>query len=143
MKIVIGSDHRGFENKKLLMQDMQDITWLDVGCDTPERCDFPEYAAKVAHAVQANKADVGILMCGSGIGMSIAANRFKGIYAALIWNPEVAKLSKEHNDANVLILPGDFLSLEEIQQCIKAWMQADFLGGRYQERLIQIDELID
>lgn len=139
MKIAIGSDHRGFLQKQFLIESLQFATWVDVGCFSQERCDFPFFAQDVAFKVQNKEVDAGILLCGTGIGMSIAANRFKGVYAALVWNVEVARLSKEHNNANVLVLPSDMLSQDQIKQMVFAWQQAVFLGGRYQERIGMID----
>jgi len=107
MNIAIGADHRGYALKSAIMRSMSDVTWVDVGCQSKERCDYPLFAQAVAKQVQDKTVDAGILLCGSGIGMSIAANRFKNIYAALVWNVEVARLSKEHDNANVLILPAD------------------------------------
>lgn len=146
MRIAIGADHRGFTHKALVMQsnalrDKHAIEWDDVGCLSAARCDYPEYAIAVARAVQAGRAERGILFCGSGIGMSIAANRFCGVYAALVWNEHLARLAREHDCANVLIIPSDFVSDEVLLQMIDAWLSATFLGGRYQERIAHIDRI--
>ncbi|MFT6765271.1 MAG: ribose 5-phosphate isomerase B [Alteromonas naphthalenivorans] len=141
MKIAIGTDHRGFELKNHLIQSMHidSIVWVDVGCESANNCDFPLYAQEVAKKVQDKKVDGGVLLCGSGVGMSIAANRFKGVYAALAWNIEIAKLSKEHDNANILVLPTSYISLDDALAMIRVWYKAKFLGGRYQERLTMID----
>lgn len=139
MKIAIGADHRGFALKSLIMQSFTDCLWSDVGCYNNERCDYPIFAKEVAKQVQEKSVDAGILLCGSGIGMSIAANRYKHVHAALVWNVEVARASKEHDNANILILPADFVSEQEAVAMINAWKEASFLGGRYQERLSLID----
>ncbi len=141
MKIAIGSDHRGFALKNALMQSLNDgsVLWVDKGCHSDERCDYPLFAQTVAQQVQSSTVDAGILICGSGIGMSIAANRLKNVYAALVWNVEVASLSKEHDNANILILPADFVSEQEAVACVDAWRGASFLGGRHEERLSLID----
>lgn len=142
MKLAIGADHRGFALKEYLMQSMIDasITWVDAGCNSALRCDFPPFAQTVAKQVQDKSVDAGILICGSGIGMSIAANRYKGIYAALAWNVEVARSSKEHDNANILVLPADYISLTESVAMVKAWKKAQFLGNEYLSRLKMIDK---
>jgi ribose 5-phosphate isomerase B len=145
MKIIIGSDHRGF-HKKLLLQEVKEhqgepIEWLDAGCFTAERCDYPPIAEAVAQAVLEKRADVGVLLCGSGAGVSIVANRFPGIYAALVWNQTTARLSKEDDNANVIALPADFISSEEAVDILHAWLGAAFKGGRYAKRLLMIDAM--
>jgi RpiB/LacA/LacB family sugar-phosphate isomerase len=146
MKLIIGSDHRGFHMKLLIQEQIKkingnEIEWLDAGCFSAERCDYPEFAVKVCEDVLNGSADRGILICGSGIGMAITANRYPGIYAALVWNESVARLSKEHEDANVLVLPSDFIATEDAVSMIKAWLSAQFLGGRYKSRLEMVDTL--
>lgn len=141
MKIAIGADHRGYALKNAILQSLDDgsIAWSDAGCHNEERCDYPLFAQVVAKQVQDKTVDAGILICGSGIGMSIAANRFKNIYAALVWNVDVARSSKEHDNANILILPADFATKDEAIAMVHAWQDASFLGDRYQERLSMID----
>lgn len=145
MRIVIGSDHRGFNHKEFIKANLsmpgREISWVDVGSASLESCDYPIFAQEVVEALQTNQADVGILLCGSGVGMSIAANRFKGIYAGLAWNEEVACLSKEHDNVNVLVLPSDFVSTEQAISMIEAWINAEFLGERHQRRIELIDKL--
>lgn len=140
MKIVIANDHRGVSYKATLKEKLSYIEWIDVGAQDTMRSDFPFFAKQLVTAILEGKAAAGILLCSSGIGMSIAANRFKGIYAALAWNPEVAKRAKEHNNANVLVIPADFVSLETALQMIKAWHEARFLEGRYLQRIEMIDQ---
>jgi ribose 5-phosphate isomerase B len=140
MKIAIGADHRGFDLKQHLVSSLDDIAWVDVGCDNADRSDFPRYVSLVAKQVQNKEVDGGILICGSGIGMSIAANRFDGVYAALVWNKEVARSSKEHNNANILVIPSDYVSKEETVAMIKTWQQAKFLDDRHQTRIDMIDK---
>lgn len=146
MKLIIGSDHRGFHLKLLLQEQLRnnrgkEITWLDAGCFSAERCDYPPFAEKVCRAILAGEAEGGILLCGSGVGISIAANRFKGIYAALVWNETTAHLSKEHDNANVLVLPANFVTAHDAVQMVSAWLGASFLGGRYEERLKMIEAM--
>lgn len=146
MKLIIGSDHRGFHLKLLIQEQLRKteagaIEWLDAGCFSAERCDYPVFTEKVCRTVLAKEADAGVLLCGSGVGMSIAANRFPGIYAALVWNEEVARLSKEHDNANILILPANFLSAAEAIAMLRAWLKASFLRGRYEQRLAMLEEI--
>lgn len=143
MKLAIGTDHRGFEHKNFLKKNLvianQSIEWVDVGANTAERSDYPVYAHELCRLVREGKADLGILLCGSGVGMAIAANRFRGIYAALAWNEAVAKQSREDDNANVLVLPADFISPEQAVSMTAVWLQATFHGGRYQKRIEMLD----
>lgn len=138
MKISIGADHRGYALKESI-KDSFDYAWIDVGTDSDERADFPRYAQLVVKNILEGKAEHGILICGSGVGMSIAANRHKGIYAALCWSPTVARAAREHDNANILALPADYITADAARQIVQSWLQAEFLGGRYQARLEQID----
>jgi ribose 5-phosphate isomerase B len=138
MKIAIGADHRGFDLKQKLITSGPDVEWVDCGSSSNERSDFPEFSKVVAEKVQSKNVDRGILLCGSGVGMSIVANRFSGVFAALVWNVDVAKSSREHNDSNVLILPADYLSNDDAIKIVSVWLETEFLGGRYQERIDQI-----
>lgn len=135
MNIAIGADHKGFVYKQKIIETFSRIEWIDQGCQDTQRTDFPLYVKKVVSQISNGKADRGILLCGSGVGMSIAANRFKGIYAALVWNTETAKLSKQHNNANILVIPSEFVSFSMAQEMIIAWLEAEFLGSRYQQRI--------
>lgn len=137
--IAIGADHRGYNYKQLLKEQLSNYTIIDVGTDSKERCDFPISAKAVVKTIQKGKAECGILLCGSGIGMSIAANRFSGIYAALVWNVQLATLAKQHNNANILVIPADFVTVQEAQKMVQSWLEAQFLGGRYQQRIDLID----
>lgn len=143
MKITLGTDHRGFVLKELLKKHTNiaslEIEWVDCGAYDAIRSDYPIFVDKVCAAMNSKSVDYGILLCGSGIGMSIAANRHPGIYAALVWNQEVARVSKEDDNANVLVLPADFISEVEMLAIVTAWLGATFKGGRYQERLAMID----
>ena len=140
MILAIGSDHRGFDLKTHLIQVFHEHQWLDVGAFDAQRTDFPKFAFGVCQELMGGSAERGILICGSGVGMSIAANRVRGIYAALCWNVDVARLACAHDGANVLVLPSDFVSPEQAVEMIKAWLGATFLGGRYQDRLESIDQ---
>jgi len=139
MKISIGSDHRGIELKTRIIKNFRNIEWIDVGTNSKERTDYPIFAKKVCENILQKDADFGILICASGIGMSIAANRFKNIYAALCWAPEIAKLAKEDDNANVLVLPSDFVQGKLVYDIINEWLYAEFKKGHYQKRIDLID----
>jgi RpiB/LacA/LacB family sugar-phosphate isomerase len=140
MKITIGSDHRGFGLKEIIKKHFSDTEWVDVGTtDSEQRVDYPVFAKSVCKNVLEKTADLGILICGSGVGMSIAANRFPKIYAALCWNTEVACAAKNHDSANVLILPADFVANDEAVEIVQTWLKSEFLGDRYLDRLKIID----
>ncbi len=139
MKISIGADHRGYALKQAIQEHFSAIDWLDIGAHDATRSDYPSYAAAVTSNVAQHRTDAGILLCGSGIGMSIAANRHKGIYAGLCWSPAVATVAKEDDGINVLIMPADFLQPAEAYAIINAWLAAEFKSGRYQERLATLD----
>lgn len=141
MKIAIGSDHRGFHHKEYIKQHMQTISWIDVGAYDEERSDYPLFAQRVCVSMQTKDADIGVLICATGVGMAIAANRYPKIYAALAWNAEIALQSKEHDGANVLVLPSDYTSYEEAVDMIEVWLHATIRGERYQQRLAMIDQL--
>ena len=146
LKIAIGADHRGYTMKEYIKEQLKvvndlDIVWLDVGTDKPDRSDYPEFAIAAVQAMSAGKTNTAILLCGTGIGMAITANRFPGIYAGLVWNKEVARLAKEDDNCNVLVLPSDFVSNDEAIACITAWLQATFKNGRYEQRIKLIDSI--
>ncbi len=144
VKIAIGSDHRGFELKQYLvsLKEIGDhkILWVDGGSENDDRTDYPLYAQEVAAMVRRGDVDRGILLCGTGVGMSIAANRFKGVFAALVWCEEVARRSRREDGSNVLVLPADYLDQEQAVILILAWLDSEFLGGHYEKRLYQIDK---
>ncbi|MBO7537406.1 MAG: ribose 5-phosphate isomerase B [Alphaproteobacteria bacterium] len=134
MSIFIASDHAGFELKEYLQTQ---FNLLNLGTHNEESCDYPVFAKKLA--IRLKNDDKGILICGTGIGMSIAANRFKNIRAALCFNEEMAKLARQHNDANVLVLGARIISPETAKTCVEKFLSTDFEGGRYQRRLELID----
>jgi ribose 5-phosphate isomerase B len=140
--IPIGSDHAGFQLKERLVQELTALGYqpLDVGTHGPESVDYPDYAHDVAARVERREAERGVLLCGTGLGMAYAANRHPGVRAAVAWSPEVARLARTHNDANVLILPARFVSEGEGVDILKAWLEAEFEGGRHSRRLSKIDQ---
>jgi ribose 5-phosphate isomerase B len=141
MKIYIGSDHAGFELKEKVKHFLIDskLEVVDKGCYSIERADYSDYGHLVADAVLAENNAVGIIICGSGVGISIAANRHKGIRAANAWNAEIAKLARQHNDANVLALPARFISETEAKEIVSVFLNEAFEGGRHLERIKKID----
>ena len=142
MKISIGADHRGYELKQALIHHFNHITWLDIGTDNAdERVDYPVFSRRVCKDILGNKAERGILLCGSGVGMAIAANRYKGIYAALCWDKEIARVAREDDGSNVLVLPADFIDAEQAYKIVQAWFSAEFKQGHYQDRLTMLDEM--
>lgn len=143
MKIVIGADHAGFEDKEKIKQLFEElgVEYEDVGTDSTESVDYPIYAKKVAEKVAHGEAEQGILVCGSGNGMQIAANKVHGVRAALAWNAETARLARQHNDANVLSVPARMISPEEVTEVIKSWLGAEFEGGRHTRRVDEISEM--
>jgi len=143
IRIVIGSDHAGFELKGHLVQYLKSkgITVDDKGCFSLERADYPDYGHAVAMQVLNKSADFGVLMCGSGNGINMSANKHKGIRAALAWNSEIAGLARQHNDANILILPARYISIEEAEKAVDIFLSEKFEGGRHQSRIEKIDIL--
>ena len=143
MKIAVGADHAGFEVKekikKLLAEMNLEVT--DLGTNSLESVDYPDYGAAVGREVAGGKADEGIIVCGSGIGIAIAANKIHGVRAAQAWNAETAKLARQHNDANVLSIGARVIAEEEIPKIVKAWFDAKYEGGRHENRVEKIREL--
>lgn len=139
MKIAIGTDHRGFLHKEFIKKHIVSIEWVDVGTHNQDRTDYPVFADKVVSAILTNDVQAGVLLCASGGGMAIAANRYNNIYAVVAWNSEIAKLCKQEDNANVLVLPSDFVSCEQAVVMINEWLAQEFKGGRYAERLVMID----
>jgi ribose 5-phosphate isomerase B len=141
-RLIIGSDHAGFAMKEhvksLLAQ--KGIGYDDMGAYNEERSDYPYFAAKVARAVSKGDYLRGILLCGSGIGASITANRFRKVRAALCITEEMSRLSRVHNNANVLVLGGRITSREEVGKILQTWLTTDFEGGRHEKRIQMIDE---
>ena len=133
-KIFIASDHAGFDLKKQIINSMKGNI-VDLGADDENSVDYPDYAKKLVSKINSTKNSKGILICGSGVGMSIAANRDKNIRAGLAFKSEIAKLMREHNDANVLVLPGRFMNLQDILKCIENFLTTNFEGGRHQNRI--------
>ena len=143
MKIAIAADHAGFEEKEKVKKTLDDlgVEYTDMGTNSPDSVDYPDYARKVGEAVVKGEFDKGILVCGSGTGMAIAANKVPGIRAAVAWNEEIARLSRQHNNANVLSLAARFIPDEEQAKIVKAWLETDFEGGRHERRVEKIEQI--
>ena len=133
-KIFIASDHAGFDLKKQILNKVK-ANLIDLGANTAESVDYPDYAKKLVSKIRTTENSKGILICGSGIGMSIAANRDRSIRAGIAFEPEIAKLMREHNDANVLVLPGKFMNIQDVLKCIQNFLTTNFAGGRHQNRV--------
>ena len=146
LTIAIGSDHRGYALKQRLINsctsfnDTQ-VEWVDVGAFDTERSDYPLFAIKAVEAMKSGQATHAVLLCGSGNGMAITANRYVGIYACVAWNKELARLSKEDDNCNILVLPADFINEHDANAMVKAWLQAEFKNGRYLHRIDLIDSI--
>ena len=140
MKIAISSDHAGYHMKEFLIQGLSNHDLNDFGVFNEESSDYPIISVKVAEAVAENQCDVGIIICGTGIGSSIAANKVKGIRAALCHCHEFARLSKEHNNANVIVLPGRFISNYLALQMVELWLETEFSKGRHSKRIEMINK---
>jgi len=143
-KISIGSDHAGFELKEEIIKHLKskNIEVFDKGCYSSERADYPDAAHAVAKSVLEKESEFGILMCGSGNGINMSANKHKGIRAALCWNAEIAALARQHNDANILTLPARYINKEEAFKCVDVFITEKFEGGRHQKRVEKIDQYI-
>jgi ribose 5-phosphate isomerase B len=143
MKIAIGADHAGYELKEKLKQRLtqQGVQVVDEGTVSNESVDYPDFARKVGEDVVGKRADLGLLVCGSGIGMAIAANKVPGVRAANVSNVEEAGLSREHNDANVLSIGARFLDEAKAMTIVDKFLQTPFAGGRHQRRVDKITEI--
>ncbi len=140
ISIAIGSDHAGFELKSNIITYLKSNGFdvQDFGAPSEQSVDYPDFAHPVANAVEAGKVKLGILICGSGNGISMAANKHQGIRAAVCWNSEIAKLARLHNDANILSLPARYISFDEAKACVDVFMNTAFEGGRHATRVNKI-----
>lgn len=138
--IALGADHAGYEFKQRLIETLKswDYEVQDLGAFSPERVDYPDFAHGVARAVENQSVDRGILLCGSGNGVCMTANKHAGIRAALCWSEDITRLARQHNDANVLCLPARFLPMEKIMEMARIFLETEFEGGRHQARVEKI-----
>lgn len=143
MTIAFAADHAGVELKKLLCEEAQDMgyTLLDLGTNSSESVDYPDYAEKMAACLADQKACFGVLICGSGVGISIAANRFKHVRAALCSEAVTAHFARAHNDANVLVLGARFIGTEIAKACLQTFLTTDFDGGRHTNRVSKLNKM--
>jgi len=136
LKIIISSDHAGFDLKEALKESFDGM--VDVGTYSENSVDYPDFAARVARAISSGEFERGILICGSGVGMSIVANKFPGVRAALCTDTETARMSRMHNDANILVLAGRRTDVETAAAIVRVWSNTEFEGGRHERRLDKI-----
>jgi ribose 5-phosphate isomerase B len=140
-RVAIGSDHAGFDLKARLVAALAELGYepQDFGADSGESTDYPDYGHAVSAAVASGECRLGVLVCGSGIGMSMTANRHPGVRAALAWNAEVGELARRHNDANVLVLPARFITEASAVEVLKTFLVSPFDGGRHERRVSKIE----
>ena len=141
-EILIAADHAGYELKEKLEAELKRLgfTVRDFGTQSTESTDYADFAHPLAREISDGKAKRGVLLCGTGLGMSYVANRYPHVRGAVSWSPEVAELSRRHNDSNVLILPARFVSEDDAKKILKAWLDAPFEGGRHERRVVKIDD---
>ncbi|MBR2299607.1 MAG: ribose 5-phosphate isomerase B [Alphaproteobacteria bacterium] len=142
MKIAIASDHGGFELKQKLVDyfRLKNMNLDDLGTNSADSVDYPDFADKMAEYILSSQADLGILICGTGVGISIAANRHKGIRAALLYNQFVAEMAKKHNNANIIVFGGRTMKFDDVVSYIETFLNTSFEGGRHQARLNKLDK---
>ena len=140
-EILIAADHAGFELKKKLADQLKKLGYKvrDLGTNSADSTDYPDFAHPLAKEVSEGKAKRGILVCGTGLGMSYVANRYPHVRAAVVWSAEVAELSRSHNDANVLVLPSRFVNDEDAEKILEKWLDTPFEGGRHERRVVKIE----
>jgi len=140
MKIAIGADHAGFEYKQKIVQHLTDkgLEVQDYGTFSTDAVDFPDYAHPTAEAVEKGNADFGILICGSGQGVNITANKHQGVRSAVCWNTDIARLTRQHNNSNIIALPARFVAYEYAVEMIETFLNTEFEGGRHERRVGKI-----
>jgi ribose 5-phosphate isomerase B len=141
-KILIASDHAGFELKEKLESALKELGFEvdDLGTNSADSTDYADFAHPLAKQISDGEVKRGVLMCGTGLGMSYTANRYPHVRAAVAWTPEIAKLAREHNDANVLVLPARFLDDAQAKEILKTWLDTPFEGGRHARRVEKIEK---
>jgi ribose 5-phosphate isomerase B len=139
--ILIAADHAGYELKEKLEAELTKLGFgvRDLGTNSAESTDYADYAHPLAKEVSEGKVKRGVLICGTGLGMSYVANRYPNVRAAVTWSPEVAELAKSHNDANVLVLPARFVTDEDAVKILRTWLETEFAGGRHERRVVKIE----
>lgn len=139
--ILIAADHAGFELKEKLEAELKRLGFAvrDLGTDSSESSDYADFAHPLAREISEGRVKRGILVCGTGLGMSYVANRYPNVRAAVTWSPEIAELARSHNDANVLVLPSRFVSDDEAVRILRKWLDTKFEGGRHERRVLKIE----
>ena len=141
MNLCIACDHAGYDLKCFLIKTLKnEHQIIDVGTNSSQSVDYPDYSHLLANCIISKEAQVGIIICGSGNGISMAANKHSGIRAALCWDVEIAKLARQHNDANILSLPARFISKDSAKEIVKIFLEEEFEGGRHQRRVSKIND---
>jgi ribose 5-phosphate isomerase B len=141
-EILIAADHAGVELKRKLEAELKRLGFAvrDLGTDSKDSTDYPDYAHPLAQAVSQGTVKRGVLICGTGLGMSYVANRYPNVRAAVTWSPEVAELARSHNDANVLVLPARFVTDDDAVKILQTWLETPFEGGRHERRVVKIED---
>jgi ribose 5-phosphate isomerase B len=141
-EILIASDHAGFELKGKLEAELKRLGFAvkDLGTNSKDSTDYADYAHPLAKEVSEGRAKRGVLLCGTGLGMSYVANRYPNVRAAVTWSPEVAELARSHNDANVLVLPARFVTDDDAMKILRTWLETPFEGGRHERRVVKIEK---
>ena len=141
-EILIAADHAGFELKEKLEAELKKLGFdvRDLGTDSAESTDYADYAHPLAREVSEGKVRRGVLICGTGLGMSYVANRYPNVRAAVTWSPEIAELARSHNDANVLVLPARFVTDDDAVKILRKWLETKFEGGRHERRVVKIEQ---
>lgn len=141
--LAIASDHAGFELKKIIMQHFgSQFQFKDFGTHSTDSCDYPDYVHPLAHAISTGSINRGILICGTANGVAITANKYKGVRAGIAWQVELATLTRQHNDANIICLPARFVEEKTALEIVQSFISTPFEGGRHQNRVNKIDQLI-
>jgi len=140
MKVAIGCDHAGYDYKATVIRTLkkEGVEIIDKGTYSTDSVDYPDFVHPVAELVESGQADLGVLICGSGNGVSMSANKHKGIRAALCWKDEIASLARQHNDANIISIPARFVSAKLARQMVRTFISTEFEGGRHQRRVDKI-----
>lgn len=138
--IALASDHAGFDKKQVIIRffEKEGISFKDFGCYSSESCDYPDFAHAIAKAINSGEYEQGITFCGSGQGINITANKYQNVRSGLCWNAEIAKLAREHNNANICAIPARFVNDEQAVEIVKAFFDAEFEGGRHASRIAKI-----
>ena len=142
MNISIGNDHAGVELKQNILKELQEHKVKNYGTNSSESVDYPDFIHPVAKDVEINKADIGIIICGSGNGASMTANKYKNVRSAIAWNKETCALARKHNNANILSIPARFIKKEDALEIVRIFLETEFEGGRHKKRINKINKCL-